>query len=418
MKARNPGFPRRAKTAFFSWGRSQPGNIAIISALAMPCLVGFCGMGADVGYWYYRQRVVQAAADVTAYDAIVALAGGSTTTTIRSAASSNATSNGWKSSSGTITVNMPPTSGTHKNANSAEVILTETEPRFFSGMFSRRAVQVSGRAVATYSGAGNACMLALNKTAKNAFQFWGHNTTTLTNCNAVSDSLNNQSLSVGGSSTVTAPCLIAAGGVSVTSTLHLTSCATSISHAQYTPDPYAALAAPTIPNPCKNVPNNGNLSPGKYCGGLSIHDTRTLNPGVYIMEGGGFQVSGAATVTGLGTMIYNTSGAFPAGPISITGLGKIITTAPAAGTYQGIGIFQDRAVNQTITVSGVGIGSSIGGTVYAPAAHVDLTGALAVGLDTLGGAYIVDTMTVSGVGNINIDLGNNPPRIPDVNLVE
>ena len=75
-------------------------------------------------------------------------------------------------------------------------------------------------------------------------------------------------------------------------------------------------------------------------------------------------------------------------------------------------------MNQTITVSGVGIGSSIGGTVYAPAAHVDLTGALAVGLDTLGGAYIVDTMTVSGVGNINIDLGNNPPRIPDVNLVE
>src|SRR6185437_551159 len=106
MNVHTTMLPKSAKAALFSWWESQPGNIAIISALTMPCLVGFCGMGTDVGFWYYRQRVVQAAADVTAYDAVVALAGGSTTTTIKSGASSNATSNGWKSSSGTITVNL------------------------------------------------------------------------------------------------------------------------------------------------------------------------------------------------------------------------------------------------------------------------------------------------------------------------
>src|SRR6185437_9094871 len=117
MNVRNTGYSRSGDPVFSSWWKSKRGNIAIISALSMPCLVGFCGMGADVGVWYYRQRVVQAAADITAFDAIVAMGAGSSTGTIKSGASSNATSNGWKSSQGNVTVNIPPLSGTHKNAN-------------------------------------------------------------------------------------------------------------------------------------------------------------------------------------------------------------------------------------------------------------------------------------------------------------
>jgi hypothetical protein len=49
---------------------------------------------------------------------------------------------------------------------------------------------------------------------------------------------------------------------------------------------------------------------------------------------------------------------------------------------------------------------------------VTLASLLNLGLDTLGGAYIVSTLQVGGVGSINIDLGNNYPRVPDVTLVE
>jgi hypothetical protein len=39
-------------------------------------------------------------------------------------------------------------------------------------------------------------------------------------------------------------------------------------------------------------------------------------------------------------------------------------------------------------------------------------------VDVLGGAYVVDSMTVQGAGAINVNLGLNPPRVPDVRLVE
>lgn len=104
------------------WLRSRRGNVAIISGLAMPCLIGFCGMGADAGYWYYRQRIVQGAADIAAYNAAIALENGSSKSAVSTGASSDATTNGWNSSNGTITVNTPPTSGTHENNTSVEVI--------------------------------------------------------------------------------------------------------------------------------------------------------------------------------------------------------------------------------------------------------------------------------------------------------
>jgi hypothetical protein len=161
------------------------------------------------------------------------------------------------------------------------------------------------------------------------------------------------------------------------------------------------------------------LSPGVYQGGIQIGGLATvvMLPGVYIMEGGGLKVSGLATVTGLGVTIYNTQGAFPSGPITISSLGKIVLTAPVTGPYQGISIFQDRSVAQSLTLSGAGT-MACTGTVYVPKADVKLNGLLAAGLDTLGGSYICNTFEVSGVGTLNIDLGNNFPKAPDIAIVE
>jgi len=196
---------------------------------------------------------------------------------------------------------------------------------------------------------------------------------------------------------------------------------------QPTLDPLRNLAAPNIAvspiQSAKQLVINSLLptvlKPGVYQGGILVKGASivTMQPGLYIMEGGGLQVTGLATVTALNVTIYNTQGAFAAGPISLSSLGKIALTAPTTGTYQGISIFQDRALNQPITVSGAGT-LAFSGTVYAVGADVTLTGLLAAGIDTLGGAYICNTMLVTGVGSLNIDLANNPPRVPDVTLVE
>ena len=101
-----------------------------------------------------------------------------------------------------------------------------------------------------------------------------------------------------------------------------------------TPDPLSLLPIPdTAGVPVRsNTPKTVNsflplpviLQPGIYRGGSRITGISIvmMQPGVYIMEGGGFRIDTAAIVTGLEVMIYNTtSGTYASGPISVSGLG-------------------------------------------------------------------------------------------------
>jgi hypothetical protein len=381
------------KALFSRYRSSSRGNIAIISALAMPCLVGFCGMGADVGYWYYRQRVLQAAVDIAAYNGAIALSAGASTSSVISGGSSDASSNGWQSAHGTVTVHTPPASGSQAgNTNSVEVILTENEPRYFSNLFLNSTVKVSVRAVAKYTIPGNLCMLALDKTANNALQFWGHNTSSLPDCTVMSDSLNNNSLGIGGGSSVTVGCAIAVGSVDVSSTLHVSSCSSATSHSQPAPDPYASVAAPPIPGTCQSV--TSPMQPGKYCGGLTIKDTRTLNPGVYVISGGNFTLNANANISGSNVMFYLTNGATLKFNGNATFNLSAPTTAPYTGGQSGILFFSDRS-QSTASQSFNGTSSSVlTGALYFP------TQALTVNGDFTGAngcmQIIADTISFSG----------------------
>ena len=65
-----------------------------------------------------------------------------------------------------------------------------------------------------------------------------------------------------------------------------------------------------------------------------------MSSGTYIIEGGGFSVSGAASVTGSGVMIVNAGSDYPNtggtyGSISLSGSGSYKLTPPTSGTYAG-----------------------------------------------------------------------------------
>lgn len=57
----------------------------------------------------------------------------------RAVATTGASGNGWNGTNGTITVNNPPTSGTHQTNKAVEVILTQNIPRYFTSLFSNSA---------------------------------------------------------------------------------------------------------------------------------------------------------------------------------------------------------------------------------------------------------------------------------------
>ena len=344
-------------------------NVAMIFAITLPAIVGFCGLGGETALWYFKQRDLQGAADVAAYNGAIALRGGATQSAITQLASTDATTSGWNASTGTITVNTPPTSGTHKISRAVEVILTQSQPRFFTALFNAKPVLIRTRAVAVYNDLGYACLLALNKSASAAVNFWGNSSATFTDCNVYSNSISPTGFQQGGSSTASMPCALSAGGFNVTSGLTVTSCSAPVSNAAEVADPYAALPAPPIPNGCTNG-NSSSLSPGKYCNGLTINGTTTLAPGVYVISGGTLKINANANVTGSGVTFYLTNGA----TVQMNGNANVNLSAPTSGTYSGILFYGDRTqANNSNTINGTA-SSSMTGAIYFPSQQVSVLG--------------------------------------------
>src|SRR5689334_25025105 len=95
------------------WTQHRRGNVAIVFGFALPVLVGAAGLGVETSYWYYRHQVLQAAANQAAYGGALERRAGSSMSTVRSAALQLAGDNGFDTVNGTLTLNSPPTTGSH-----------------------------------------------------------------------------------------------------------------------------------------------------------------------------------------------------------------------------------------------------------------------------------------------------------------
>jgi hypothetical protein len=197
-------------------------------------------------------------------------------------------------------------------------------------------------------------------------------------------------------------------------------------------DPFASLSAPPVPSTVRststlNVNSSMTLLPGLYIGGIQIsgHANVILAPGLYYLQGGGFTVSGQATVTdnGQGVMIYNAPSKNSDGitingqaSVSLSGLtasqlANLGLTGSQYAGYQGLAIFQDRNSQAALTVSGNG-SLNITGTVYAAGATVNLSGNGSLNLEgdatrKFGSHLLVADLTVSGNAGVSVDASNN-----------
>jgi hypothetical protein len=169
----------------------------------------------------------------------------------------------------------------------------------------------------------------------------------------------------------------------------------------------------TASSPSTLSVNGGTLNPGIYYGGLSLKNTITMNPGIYILAGGGLSLqSGSTTISGSGVMIFNTqdddsahqTGVGALGALNTSGNPTITLSAPTSGYYQGIVIFQARLVDgiasaneQGVTLQGGNSNNSlIDGLVYAVDANLNFQGGINV-----AGNVIVGSMTANGTVNIS-----------------
>jgi hypothetical protein len=261
------------------------------------------------------------------------------------------------------------------NAHSVEVLLESHEERFFSAILSNEPVVIKARAVATYYENGTACVLALDKTATGALAITGNADITFDGCTVMSNSIDEQSLTVEGSSDLTAPCARAVGGINVSGTLTLTACAEPKEYAPYVRDPYAELPAPSTSGSCENVPKSKHgeavtVSPGRYCNGFELSGDMTLEPGVYVIDGGTFKINANTDVTGTGVTFYLTDDA----DLSFNGTADIALSAPTTGTYKGILFYGDREQEDQVHKFNGTANSSLVGALYFPSQSVEVLG--------------------------------------------
>ena len=416
----------------------RSGAVTAWLLITLPVIIGIVAIGMDGGRLLDRRRQAQATADAAAlaaanswvqsYFAINGNAWGTRINSATSAARGQAAANGFNDdgTTSTVTVNIPPASGAFAGqANYLEVIVSCNLPKSFSAIFNKNTLSVSARAVAVGRPLPLGIML-LQQNGANGFQNNGQGNFTVVNGHIFVNSSDAAAFNQNGSGTVSADAYDVTGNYKNSGGSIQGSMRTGTRRAA---DPLLRLAAPD--SSAFSVQSNApltitsgqptKLDPGVYRGGIKIQQSAhvTLSSGIYILEGGGLEVSDQARLSGSSVLLYNTSGSSAAGPININSQGKITVSAASSGTYQGISIFQDRSNAQTLSLTGNG-NTDIEGTVYAAAAAVNLTGNGGGNgkPDIVGGAYVCKSMLVSGGGNINVDLNGNGPLLPEIALVE
>jgi hypothetical protein len=147
------------------------GSIGIIAAVSLLVLLGFGGLAVDVSLWLRAKNSVQGAADAAASSAAAAAVVGNTSSRKLAEAREVAAANGYQNGANgvAVTLNNPPTSGTHTTSPYAyEVIITALQhlylAQYFSSAFGLAAPAVQGRAVALIA-TTPLCILALDTTA-------------------------------------------------------------------------------------------------------------------------------------------------------------------------------------------------------------------------------------------------------------
>jgi hypothetical protein len=249
-------------------------------------------------------------------------------------------------------------------------------------------------------------VFVLNGTASGAVSVAGNASMAIPG-NLVVDSNSKTALTESGNAQVTAATIQVVGGVQKGANATLTGVLTS--GVASVPDPLAALSGPGTAGLTSYGPvsysGNGSypLKPGIYSQISASGSVKlTLSPGLYLIEGGGFTVTGNASVTGTGVTIYNTGSNYPSaggsfGGITLSGNGTFslnAATTSANGAYPGVVIYQARANTRALSLSG-NAAAGLQGTIYAPNAGLVLSGNA-----QLNAAVVAGTLSLTGTGGL------------------
>jgi Flp pilus assembly protein TadG len=405
---------------------NSSGNMMMLSAIAMPVLVGMAGLAIEGGNWYQTKRLMQNAAD----SAAIAAATNNTASRYAYEAKAVTGQYGFTDGSSNTTVTASNTATCPGGGSTCySVTISKNVSLVFSRLIgfmgstalgSGRAITLNSVAVASRANTTREyCILALN-TIGTALTSNGAPNADLNGCNVMSDSnatCNGHDLdaAIGDAAGINNGC----GDV-------------QNSNVPYVADPYSGLATNIPSDTCGSYPqatihNNGKTVTsvgsatgisGSYattgnwvvCGDLVLTGDVTLTGSsvVIVIYNGDFLTNGNTITTASGaaaTIVFAGSSSYSHIPNTT---GTIDIKAPTSGTWSGVALYQDP--NMTAS-SGLDIDYrgnnpktpvwNISGLIYMPKANVSFSGV--VNKASNGGAcfgMVVWTLLINGNGSI------------------
>jgi hypothetical protein len=370
-------------------GDRERGAFLVMAALSLTVMLGFLALSIDMGNVYQNRRAMQTAADAAATAAAHDLLRGNASLasgTARAVAAAHGFSHGSAGSS--VSVSRPPASGPSAgDPRFVEVVVRKPVPAFLPGLFDRKADGVSARAVASASANGTSCVVVLDPSAQGAIDLYGGGKLDAP-CGITVNSSNSRAITLTGASTsMTAGSIAMLGGVSATGNPTITP--TPVKAVAPALDPLATMPAPDVDENCdrtnfKTTKKVTTIAPGVYCGGIAVQSSSVLRlePGLYVLKGGGLTVDASSEITGTDVTFYLTrSSKFAYGPVSINSSAKVVLRAPRTTNgddesgLPGILFFQDRAVTTANITNRFGSSSTLDleGVLYFPNQRVEFT---------------------------------------------
>jgi Flp pilus assembly protein TadG len=359
------------------------GQVAVIVTLMIVVLCGLAGLAVDEGVFQNDRRKMQAAADSAAIAGDQEILSGNSDE-IALAARNDAEKNGFANGSDniTVTVNNPPAGGSYSGDNNAvEVVVSALRPTYFLSAFGISTINISTRAVAHL---GNApyCIMALDPSAQNSLSLFG--VALLQTCGIVDNSTSDHAFGIFGVALWHASSIGIVGNYDFDLLPFVSPRpVTGIAPVR---DPLLRLQPPAVggcdhTNYSLGLISIATMNPGTYCGGITLTGAAILhlNPGTYVIRGGGLNILGASLITGTGVTFYITGDStYPYKGINIAAVNVHSLSAPTSGAMEGILFFQDRDISTGTATSNPNtiVGAALAryeGTFYFPTTVLNYT---------------------------------------------
>lgn len=397
------------------------GNVILTFGLVGPVLVLAAGIAIDFSDGAREKSKLQAAADAAAltgarvlsvnYSKPAALAEAAATQAAEQFVVANATAGAAPS----IKASAPD--------KTVDVKLTVAKRMAFGGVIGQSVLNIDASATGTYQASFKPCMLALGSDEPIGIELVGAAKINAHKCAVESNAKSGRSIVTQGAAKITAGKVCAAGDASrAKTTPPAEKCdkvedplAGNMAKAKITGSTGStsgsakSVVSSAYTGPClerdKSIGASSKetqkLSPGVYCGGLSIQSADVeLAPGLYQIQDGPLSLQANANLSGQNvTILLSGTGAV----LDLQGSPKLILTAPTTGPYAGMAIVSDTPAIPILTSKMQGSPDiKVTGTIYLPNQRLEMQGSATIDIVGLGDTLIALSFKLQGSPDINI----------------